>query len=83
MTMYVVPPWEAAIGAHCSSHRWLKMPKLVSYSLSSYDIWGLRHLLEYLAFFAGKTVEMVRAPDSYVYPAPGNIIETLLIAPFE
>jgi hypothetical protein len=38
---------------------------------------------EYLAFFASKTVEMVRAPDSFVYPAPGNIIETLLIAPLE
>jgi hypothetical protein len=38
---------------------------------------------EYLAFFASKTVEMIRAPDSYVYPAPGNIIETLLVAPFE
>jgi len=26
---------------------------------------------------------MIRAPDSYVYPAPFNMIETFLIAPFE
>jgi chromosome condensin MukBEF MukE localization factor len=35
---------------------------------------------EYLTFFAGKTIEMVRAPDSFVYPAPTNIIE-VFIAP--
>jgi hypothetical protein len=38
---------------------------------------------EYLAFFAGKTVGMIRAPDSYVYPAPFNLIELVFIAPFE
>lgn len=38
---------------------------------------------QYLAFFASKTVEMIRAPDSYVYPAPFNLIETFFIAPFE
>ncbi|KAJ4479281.1 calcium activated cation channel [Lentinula aciculospora] len=38
---------------------------------------------QYLAFFAGKTVGMIRAPDSYVYPAPFNLIETLLVSPFE
>jgi hypothetical protein len=38
---------------------------------------------EYLTYFAGKTVEMVRAPDSYVYPAPANIMEIFLIGPFE
>lgn len=38
---------------------------------------------QYLAFFAGKTVGMIRAPDSYVYPAPFNLIEILLISPFE
>jgi len=27
----------------------------------------------YLAFFAGKTISSVRAPDSYVYPAPFNV----------
>ncbi|KAF9534693.1 calcium activated cation channel [Crepidotus variabilis] len=38
---------------------------------------------QYLAFFAAKTVGMIRAPDSYVYPAPFNIIEAFLIAPLE
>jgi len=38
---------------------------------------------QYLAFFAGKTVGMIRAPDSYVYPAPFNILEAVLIAPLE
>jgi len=38
---------------------------------------------QFLAFFAGKTVGMIRAPDSYVYPAPFNIIEVVFIAPFE
>lgn len=38
---------------------------------------------EYMAFFAGKTVSMIRAPDSYVYPAPFNLIEMVLVAPFE
>lgn len=36
-----------------------------------------------MAFFAGKTVAMIRAPDSYVYPAPFNLIEIFLVAPFE
>lgn len=38
---------------------------------------------EYLAFFAGKTVGMIRAPDSFVYPAPFNLIELVFVAPFE
>ncbi|KAJ7368610.1 hypothetical protein DFH08DRAFT_831810 [Mycena albidolilacea] len=38
---------------------------------------------QYLAFFASKTVGMIRAPDSYVYPAPFNLIEVFLISPFE
>ena len=38
---------------------------------------------QYLAFFASKTVGMIRAPDSYVYPAPFNLIEAVFIAPFE
>ncbi|KAG2013304.1 calcium activated cation channel [Coprinopsis cinerea AmutBmut pab1-1] len=38
---------------------------------------------QYLAFFASKTIGMIRAPDSFVYPAPFNIIETFFIAPFE
>jgi len=38
---------------------------------------------EYLTFFAGKTVGMIRAPDSYVYPAPFNLVEVFFVAPFE
>jgi len=38
---------------------------------------------QYLAFFANKTIGMIRAPDSYVYPAPFNLVEAFLIAPFE
>ncbi|KII94963.1 hypothetical protein PLICRDRAFT_33792 [Plicaturopsis crispa FD-325 SS-3] len=38
---------------------------------------------EYLAFFASKTVGMIRAPDEYVYPAPFNLLELFLVAPFE
>ncbi|KAF8580590.1 hypothetical protein K439DRAFT_1648162 [Ramaria rubella] len=38
---------------------------------------------QYLAFFAGKTIAMIRAPDHYVYPPPFNVIETFLVAPWE
>lgn len=38
---------------------------------------------EYLVFFAHKTIDLIRAPDSYVYSAPFNLIEAFLIAPFE
>ncbi|BGP41086.1 Calcium channel yvc1 [Rhodotorula kratochvilovae] len=36
----------------------------------------------FLAFFAGKTVSSIRAPDSYPYPAPFNLVE-LFIIPLE
>ena len=38
---------------------------------------------QYLAFFAGKTIAMIRAPDQYVYPPPFNLLEIFLIVPFE
>jgi hypothetical protein len=38
---------------------------------------------EYMTFYAGKTVAMIRAPDSYVYPAPFNLVEVFFVAPFE
>ncbi|KAF8499987.1 calcium activated cation channel [Gautieria morchelliformis] len=38
---------------------------------------------QYLAFFAGKTIAMIRAPDQYVYPPPFNLIEIFFVAPFE
>lgn len=34
---------------------------------------------EYMAFFAWKTVAMIRAPDSYVYPAPFNLVEVFIV----
>ncbi|KAG9317378.1 hypothetical protein JVU11DRAFT_1577 [Chiua virens] len=37
---------------------------------------------EYMAFFAWKTVQLTRAPDSYPYPAPFNLVEAI-IAPLE
>ncbi|KAG9037681.1 hypothetical protein FRB95_004527 [Tulasnella sp. JGI-2019a] len=37
----------------------------------------------FLAFFASKTVAMIRAPDEFVYPAPFNLIEIFFIAPTE
>lgn len=36
-----------------------------------------------MAFFAGKTVGMIRAPDQFMYPAPFNLIESFLIIPLE
>jgi len=38
---------------------------------------------QYLAFFASKTIGMIRAPDSYVFPAPFNLIEIFFVSPFE
>jgi hypothetical protein len=51
---------------------------LVSLFSSAYDDVVEDAEAEYLAFFAGKTIEMVRAPDDFVYPAPTNIIEVSL-----
>ncbi|RXK41316.1 calcium activated cation channel [Tremella mesenterica] len=38
---------------------------------------------EYLAFFAQKTISLIRAPDSFVYPAPFNLLEVIFVAPLE
>ena len=38
---------------------------------------------EYLAYFADKTIGMIRAPDQYLYPAPCNLVELILVAPLE
>lgn len=35
------------------------------------------------AYFATKAVSLIRAPDQFVYPAPFNLLEGLLIAPLE
>ncbi|CCA68110.1 related to YVC1-vacuolar cation channel [Serendipita indica DSM 11827] len=56
---------------------------LISLFSSAYeDVVGAAES-HYLAFVAGKTVSMIRAPDSYVYPAPFNLIEIFFIAPLE
>ncbi|GAA6040060.1 hypothetical protein JCM8097_004760 [Rhodosporidiobolus ruineniae] len=36
----------------------------------------------FLSFFAGKAIAAVRAPDEYIYPAPFNLVE-LVILPLE
>ncbi|EPQ59899.1 hypothetical protein GLOTRDRAFT_35258 [Gloeophyllum trabeum ATCC 11539] len=56
---------------------------LISLFSSAYDDVVEDAEPEYLAFFAGKTVGMIRAPDEFLYPAPFNIIELIFIAPFE
>lgn len=56
---------------------------LISLFASAYEDIVDNAEAQYLAFFAGKTVAMIRAPDSYVYPAPFNLVEAFLIAPFE
>lgn len=38
---------------------------------------------QYLTHFSYKTISMIRAPDSYVYPSPFNLIEAIFIAPLE
>ena len=38
---------------------------------------------EYLTYFAGKVIGMIRAPDEFIYPPPFNIIEIFFVAPFE
>ncbi|KAI0727308.1 hypothetical protein C8Q72DRAFT_841133 [Fomitopsis betulina] len=56
---------------------------LVSLFSSAYDDVVEDAAAEYLTYFAGKVGGMIRAPDEYVYPAPFNIVEILLIAPLE
>ncbi|KAJ3556721.1 hypothetical protein NM688_g1867 [Phlebia brevispora] len=56
---------------------------LISLFSSAYDDVVEDAAAEYLAYFADKTVSMIRAPDEYLYPAPFSLIEFLLIAPTE
>ncbi|KIP12742.1 hypothetical protein PHLGIDRAFT_17507 [Phlebiopsis gigantea 11061_1 CR5-6] len=56
---------------------------LISLFSSAYDDVVQDAAAEYLAYFAGKAVGMIRAPDEYIYPAPFNLIELTLIAPWE
>ncbi|CAE6444243.1 unnamed protein product [Rhizoctonia solani] len=56
---------------------------LISLFSSAYDDITDDAEAHFLAFFAEKTIGMIRAPDSYVYPAPFNLIEIFFVAPFE
>ncbi|KZV77107.1 calcium activated cation channel [Peniophora sp. CONT] len=56
---------------------------LISLFSSAYDDVVDDAEAEFLAYFAGKTVGMVRSPDVFVYPAPFNIFEVFLVAPLE
>ncbi|KAJ1309032.1 hypothetical protein OPQ81_004713 [Rhizoctonia solani] len=56
---------------------------LISLFSSAYDDITGDAEAHFMAFFAEKTVGMIRAPDSYLYPAPFNLIEIVLVAPFE
>ncbi|KAF7792876.1 hypothetical protein EIP86_003977 [Pleurotus ostreatoroseus] len=56
---------------------------LISLFSSAYDDVIEDAAAEYLAYFADKTISMIRAPDEYLYPAPFNLVEFFLIAPIE
>ncbi|EKM59313.1 uncharacterized protein PHACADRAFT_249722 [Phanerochaete carnosa HHB-10118-sp] len=56
---------------------------LISLFSSAYDDVVEDAPAEYMAYFADKTVGMIRAPDEFTYPAPFNLIELILIAPWE
>ncbi|KLO16355.1 calcium activated cation channel [Schizopora paradoxa] len=71
--------FQAFIDHHNLIGRLISIHRSLSKSMSVVD----DAEAQYLAFFAGKTVGMIRAPDSYVYPAPFNLVEIFLIAPFE
>lgn len=38
---------------------------------------------EFLAFFAFKTIKLIRSPDTYVFVPPFNLIEIVFLIPFE
>ncbi|TIC50748.1 hypothetical protein E3Q04_03994 [Wallemia mellicola] len=59
------------------------MNVLVALYASSYEGVTDDAVNEFMAFFAGKTISMIRTPDQYVYIAPFNLIEGLFIAPLE
>ncbi|KAI0720322.1 calcium activated cation channel [Cerioporus squamosus] len=56
---------------------------LISLFSSAYDDVVEDASAEYLTYFAGKVIAMIRAPDEFIYPPPFNIIEIFFIAPFE
>ncbi|KAI0772122.1 hypothetical protein BD413DRAFT_548533 [Trametes elegans] len=56
---------------------------LISLFSSAYDDVVEDAAAEYLTYFAGKVISMIRAPDEFIYPPPFNIIEIFFVAPFE
>lgn len=59
------------------------MNVLVALYASSYEGVTDDAVNEFMAFFAGKTISMIRTPDQYVYVAPFNLVEDIFVAPFE
>ncbi|KAJ3484123.1 hypothetical protein NLI96_g5862 [Meripilus lineatus] len=74
LTLYYL--WNVATGV-------ILLNILISLFSSAYDDVVQDAAAEYLAYFADKTVGMIRAPDEFIYPAPLNLIELFLVAPFE
>ncbi|KAI0638379.1 hypothetical protein C8Q77DRAFT_1154034 [Trametes polyzona] len=56
---------------------------LISLFSSAYEDVVEDAAAEYLTYFAGKVISMIRAPDEFIYPPPFNIIEIFFVAPFE
>ncbi|KAJ3556754.1 hypothetical protein NM688_g1844 [Phlebia brevispora] len=56
---------------------------LISLFSTAYDDVVEDATAEYLAYFAHKTISMIRAPDEYFYPAPFCLVEVFFIAPLE
>ncbi|KAI1796187.1 calcium activated cation channel [Ganoderma leucocontextum] len=56
---------------------------LISLFASAYEDVVNDAAAEYLTYFAGKVVGMIRAPDEFIYPPPFNLLETFFVAPLE
>ncbi|OJT05336.1 Calcium channel YVC1 [Trametes pubescens] len=56
---------------------------LISLFSSAYEDVVEDAAAEYLTYFAGKVISMIRAPDEFIYPPPFNILESFFIAPLE
>ncbi|KAI0796957.1 hypothetical protein C8Q75DRAFT_218668 [Abortiporus biennis] len=74
LTLYYL--WNVATGV-------ILLNILISLFSSAYDDVVEDAAAEYLAYFADKTISMIRAPDQFIYPAPLNLIELFFVAPLE
>ncbi|KAL7282554.1 hypothetical protein ACG7TL_004025 [Trametes sanguinea] len=74
MTLYYL--WNVATAV-------ILLNVLISLFSSAYEDVVEDAAAEYLTYFAGKVISMIRAPDEFIYPPPFNIIEIFLVAPFE